>query len=458
MTYLKTSRFYPITAICLVVFLLSFVSQGLVKYVGIGLAFWLIMRAKPDGLLGLFLLYFSPASFGGGSDGLSGYDPVSVETMACAFIAMRVMLERILRPETFKEKFPKALFVLWLLAFIPVLAGFYQGYLVKASNWTRGLRWLMIAGSYFYGYILAKNWPKGAGGILFLPIMVLLAFVMLFLTSLGMYWSHHGFLFLGLGGAFSVYFLRNQSRGNKFIGGLLLFFAVKSVATSTLTAMGIVFMSVLLSYWGTKRRGTHAARKRGLKFFGDVTIAGILAFSFGIAFLGYNTELELLLLYGSRSAQADTFSQRIAIKTLSDRLPFWHSALEQIKENPKMVVPAGQPLLLETPGLPAEWDLGSHNVVLETLRINGIFAGLVMLGIFFVALKKNLRVLTESQDYALITIAAAILAVGVVGMTTGDFPADMTVGFWLWSFAGLCHGLFLQEGLFATVQPQAAAV
>jgi len=459
--YLKTSLFLPITVVCFATFLLSFASVTLSVSLGIVLSFWLIMRGKPDGILGLFLLYFgryyfydvsSFVSSGGAMPDylretltVAGF-PLEVQTVACGFISLRVILEIFLRPETFKSKFPKIIFPLWIVAFLPVLIGFYLGFQDKSTNWTRGLRWLMIAGSYFYGYILAKNWPKDSNNLLVI-ILLPLVIVMLLLMNLSVYWSHHGFLFLGLGGAFSIYFIRNRSFMFRLLGVLLLCLSVVYALKGSLTTMGIVSLSILFSYLGTKKQvAPSIIRTRIVKFAGTMAILWILIFSLGIGFLGYHPDFKPSLSYGSYEG---TFAQRIEAKALSDRMPFWHPALKEILSGPSFIVPSGKALILETPGLPAEWVVGAHNVFLETLRINGLFAGTIMLAIYFLALKNNLFVLTKSADPILRSLAAGVLGVGIVGMATGDFPADMTVGFFLWSLAGLCHGLFLQRSPLA---------
>ena len=45
-------------------------------------------------------------------------------------------------------------------------------------------------------------------------------------------------------------------------------------------------------------------------------------------------------------------------------------------------------------------------------------------------------------------MSISLIIVGLVGMTLGDFPADMTVGFFLWSMAGFNYGLFLKSNTF----------
>ena len=451
--YLKTSLFYPITIVCLICFLLTFVSVNLSTSLGIILSFWLIMRGRPDGMLGLFLLYFVRYYFYNFANGSMVYEerdslviagfPLTVETVVCGFICLRVFLEKIICPETYKAKFLQILFSLWIAAFIPVLIGFYLGYQVRDPNWTRGLRWLMISGSYFYGYILAKRWPKGGNSLILVSIFLPLVFIMLLLMNLGVYWSHHGFLFLGLGGAFSIYFMQNRLFVNRILGMFLFCLSVWYTIRGSLTSMGITFLSIFLFYLGSnKRKVTLAIRHRILKFVGVIAILGILFFSFGIGFLGYHPDFKPSLSHGS---YVGTFAQRVEAKALSDRLPFWHPALRQIIAGPHFIVSFYRPLLLGTPGLPEKWWVGAHNVVLETLRINGLFAGIIMLIILFLALKNNILVLIKSADSVLKALAAGVLGVAVVGMITGDFPADMTVGFWIWSLAGLCHGLFLQH-------------
>ena len=76
------------------------------------------------------------------------------------------------------------------------------------------------------------------------------------------------------------------------------------------------------------------------------------------------------------------------------------------------------------------------------LRINGLVAGSFILFVYFFALRNNLEILIKSTYPILRTFAVGVLSVGVVGITTGDFPADLTVGFWIWSIAGFLMDCF----------------
>ena len=71
------------------------------------------MRAKPDGLLGLFILYFSryyfftPVPNESRDQLVIGSFPLEVETAMCGYIALRVIIEIIISPSTFKSKIPQ---------------------------------------------------------------------------------------------------------------------------------------------------------------------------------------------------------------------------------------------------------------------------------------------------------------------------------------------------------------
>lgn len=457
--YLKTSHFYPITTVCLITFLLCFISVKLSVFLGLILSFWLIMRAKPDGILGLFLLYFSRYFFyyvinirdasGTASYGIrdvltfAGF-PLEVETLACLYFSLRVLIEGFFYPETYRKKFPAILFPLWVLAFVPVLIGLYWALDARSINWTGGIRYLMITGSYFYGYILAKNWPKGKNELL-LPIFLPLITIILMLMNLCLFWSHHGFLFLGMGGAFSIYFMRKKILKYRFLGVLLFCLSVGYAMRGSLTMMLTVILSFFFSYLGTKKRkASLGLRSQIAKFSGNMAILGILFFTAYVCYQGFEPDYDPTAMYGS---YVGTTMERIEAKVMSDRLPLWTSALNQILSGENLIVSYSRPL--EVPGHANLWLVSSHSTILEALRVNGLFSGMVMLVILFVALKNSLFVLEKSADPILKSLAAAVLGVAIAGITLNVIPINMTMGFWLWSLAGLCHGLFVQDSLVA---------
>jgi hypothetical protein len=449
---LKMTWFYPITVVCLFSFLLGFLSPLISSFLGIFLSFWLTIRARLDGVLGLFILYLSPYYFFGLGAGerskLSlGSFPVDVQTVMCGFIALRVIIEILYKPSTFKSKIPTSLLYMWLLCFIPVLIGFYLGFISGNPNWTRGLRWLMISGSYFYGYILLRSIPLNFNhsGVKFLNVTIIpMSVVMLFLMLTNIYWSHHGFLFLGIGGAFSIHYMRNSSFLYFFLGFFLFFMIWKLALSGTITMMGIVLVSILFSLVGSVKKVSIGSFGKIFSLYGGAIILSlVLLFTAGVLYSGLkmiqqNEEINIQVKNTNEG-----FEARLKNKILADRLPFWYAAFEQIISGPYIIVPSGRPLKII--GIQADWIVGAHNTILEMLRLNGLVAGSFILYIYFFGLRNLLVVLGNSNIRFLRTLAAGILSVVLVGMTTGDFPADFTVGFWIWSIAGLVNGLYSRE-------------
>ena len=460
MNYFNRSLFFPITIICLVTFLLSYLNENISAFIGIFIACWLFLRAKPDAIIGLFILYLIKYNFYILADissmsamndrelirdvlVIAGF-PVNVPTLACGFITIRVFWEIFQSPKTFYGKVPKIILNLWLIAFIPALIGFFWGYILHNENWTRGLRFLMISGSFFYGFIFVKNWPKEGSRVL-IKLLIPFVTVMLFLMNFAIYWSHHGFLFIAIGGAFSFYLLFLNGINNKILGFILLILVLRYSILSSITIIGIGILSIVFSFFANVHKiGGKKIGNKILKAIPNLLLIFSLIFTFSIAYLGYYLDISF---FNIDSSEFTSFSDRVIYKTIADRLPFWFAAFEQIVSGPYLIVPSGRILFVNTVfyGMDYEWIVGAHNVFLESIRNTGLFVGLIIISIYIFALKENINVIVKSNDKILKTLSAAILGVGLSGMTTGDFPGDMTVGFFIWSLAGVSSGLYLNS-------------
>jgi len=410
------------------------------------------MRARPDGILGLFLLYLSRYYFydtisnaGPLNDSLRsglaiGGFPLEVETVALFFITLRVFEEQLLRPNTYTFKYSQSLLFLWAIAFLPVLIGLYLGYQMRTPNWTGGFRYLMVIGSYFYGYILAKNWPRSGSGLL-IPILLPFIFSMLLLMVIGRYWSHQAYLILSLSGAFSIYFIRKRFVLHRLFGILLLSLTTYFAVTHNTTCLVIALFAVSLSYLGTRRnKAISMGRNRIVKVIGGFASSIILIFTAYVTYLGFQPAYETTTIHVPAN---QSFVELAKSKALSDRLPIWTGAVKQILSGPYFVV--SQRPIMELTGYPDGWWNGSHNAIIESLRVNGLFSGTIMLIILFFVLKKSFLVLAKSVDSVLKSLAAGILGAAIPGLAVNITVIDMTVGCWLLGLAGLCHGLFLQN-------------
>jgi len=456
--YLKSNLFYPITLVCLISLLLGFIHVNLSTATGVILSFWIIMRARPDGILGLFFLYFSINHF---FSNFSNFNselivfglPFTVAALVSAFVTLRVILEIFFHPRTFKNRVPHWIIAFWLIAFIPVTINLYLGSYERNPNWTLGMRMLMISSSYFYGYILAKNFKIQEYNFLknsLIPLVIIL----LSLHLLGLWWMHLGWLFLALAGSYSIYYIRYHSL---IIGLVLLFLTILVSIQGSFTTMIIGFFAIFLSYISNnkyERYGNrYIAKSYRKKVFSNYIIIissylalfGIVLLTFGIAWLGYSPEYEFT--YTNRSGVFGPFLERIEIKLFHDRIYLWGSALRQILSNPLLILPSGRPILVDVITWSAlkEWNSGVHNVILGVLRNEGVIVGPLILIIFFVAIKKNFIVLYKGAHPIVMCLSSAVISVGTVGVCLGDFPARDTVGFFLWCFAGLAHGIFLKN-------------
>jgi hypothetical protein len=458
------NQWLPITVICLAASALSFWSEAVADVVRILIGFVLVMRARPDGLIGLFILYFSGPDFYSlgdfktmsaveervrlpGSPTVFGF-PVNLPTLNCAFVSIRVFWELLASQKTFVKRHDRILLALWLLALIPATIAFLISYHLRQDNWTRGMRFLLTASSYFYGLILARRW-NGNWLSEPHPRLVGFVFVMLTLMNAAIYWSHHGFLFVALGSAFSIYYIKAKLLLYKIIGLLLLALSARYYLNSTTTMLGVGVIALVLSIAVNTR--VHRLLIPGMFMgFGYLAIAFSLSYSVVVVTLSSMYDVTPGM-YSNVDVDASV-SERILSKTFSDRLPLWLSAYEQIKSGPYFLVPSGRPLLVKDTGGEFEWSVGCHNVPLETFRNCGFLIAPIIMGLFVFALRGNLIVMAESSNRLLATFSAGIWGVALAGLATGDFPADMTVGFFIWSLSGAVTGLHIQAKLGA-LQP-----
>lgn len=451
--------FYSV-AVGILLLIISIITDEIFHLLGVFVSFYFIWKAKIEHIIGLFLLYFLKSNFfspslqiisnniNGDLDFIEssagfviGGFPLNVATLSCAFISLRVFYEILFCPITFKNKVPNYLLYLWLISFIPALIAFVWSYQLGNPNWTRGLRFLMISGSYFYGFIFVKNLKNNDKEHvlkIFFPFITL----MIVLTYINVFWSHLSFLFVGFAGAFSFYYYFKRGVYNKFTGLLLVFLILSIGFTSTLTLFSIAFLSCFFSFIINKPKRRHIYNKI-INGSSKYMIPLSIIFTFSIAYLGYYFDLSLL----ADPNLETNFSDRFIFKTLADRLPFWFAALEQIIEGPYFYVPSGRPFYINSLyyGANFEWIVGAHNVYLETLRNTGLIVGSVIILICLTAIKNNFKVLKYSSNKTLQSLSIIVITVGLVGMTVGDFPIDMTVGFFLWSIAGFNYGLFLKS-------------
>jgi hypothetical protein len=440
------------TFFCFFVFLFSFINELTSIFLSIFLGFFLIWRAKLDGLIGLIILYIIKQNFyhvidykSMGNVAEVNFDratlyifnfPINLPTLVCFFVPLRVIFENFKNKKTLtKHKF---IYRLWLFALIPGFISFIISFLNRDPNWTRGFRFLLLSSSFFYGFILAKDFKNEDFKFFTKYLLSLLAIILCFLTF-NLFWSHLGFLFLGLISTFSIYFIRKINLIDKIFGFLFLIFSLIFVINSTITIMLISLISnflILISWFYSNLN--NSSYKYKIKKVKIILLSFSIIFPFLIIFIGNKLGIEIGYVDLNSSS---AFKGRILEKVLLDRYPFWTSAFNQIINGPYFFVSSGRPLIVNGLDSQFEWLVGAHNVVLEVLRNTGFLVGGIILFIYLYALNQLFNVLMNTNSNLLKAFVSGLIGVAVSGILTGDFPADMTVGFALWTLSGLVTGI-----------------
>ena len=429
----------------------SVLSEELADGLRIPLGFFLVMRAKPDAIIGLLILYLSQGSFyqidsfqsmasvaerksAAASLLFLGF-PINFPTLNCAFVVVRVLQERINRPSTFVRKADWWLLNLWVIALVPACILFVLSYQLRYDNWTRGMRFFLLASSYFYGLILIRNWRGNALKELTNRFAVFVC-LMLTLMNLAVYWSHHGFLFVALGVGFGLHWMAAGSQAERFLGVVLVVLSVRYAISSTLTIFASAIF-VLVGWLITLLRRNSTIPRQLVKVMGVLTIGVSFLFSIIVVEFSARAGIESESYV---STDGDGLGNRLVSKTFQDRLSLWRPAYAQVVSGPYLFVPSGRPLTVKEFGVD-DWVVGAHNVPLEVLRNSGFFIGPVVLALYALALVRLVDVIAGARSGVLGCLAAGLFGLCAVGIPTGDFPADMTVGFFIWAMIGATSAL-----------------
>ena len=447
----ERSYWLEITVVSAFASLSSVLSEELADGLRIPLGFFLVMRAKPDAIIGLLILYLGKGNFylidsfqtmGSVSERQSATEslrflgfPINLPTLNCAFVAARVIWERINRPNTFVRKADWWLLNLWVIAFVPALVAFALSYQLRYDNWTRGMRFFLLASSYFYGLILIRNWRGNA-----LPELTnrfaLFVCLMLTLMNLSLYWSHHGFLFVSVGVGFGLHWMAAGRQAEKFLGVVLVMLSIRYAISSTLTIFASAIFALVSSLIAFLRRNNTISRQL-VKVMGVLTICVSLLFSIIVVEFSARAGIEA---ESYLSTDEDNWGHRVLSKTFADRLSLWRPAYEQVVSGPHLIVPSGRPLTVKEFSVD-DWVVGAHNVTLEVLRNSGVFVGPIVLALYALALVRIVDVIAGARSGVLGCLAAGLFGLCAAGMATGDFPADMTVGFFIWAMIGATSAL-----------------
>lgn len=436
--------------ICSIILIFSYFDESFSIILAILYGLVLMWKAELPGFLGLFILYLTKYNFYYVGDYKSMENiginkerfellifsfPIDLPTLVCFTVPFRVIFENFKDKSTY-EKYRK-LFFLWLCILFPAIAMFILSYSVREPNWTRGFRFLLTVGSFFYGLILAKNVNRSNIKYFFLTLSAL-SFVVIVLMNLHIFWSHLSFLFLGFSSSFSLYLLFRGNAVYKCFGIIFTFLTWNLILNSTFTVLLIGIISSLVFFQSYRRSFLEYKKHRQMfsKYVFTLYILGFLILFFPFLIIGLGDFMGINIYY-FEIADDNPLKEKLLAKILLDRYPFWKAAYTQIMDGPIFFVPSGRPLLVNSLSGDFNWIYGAHNVVLEVIRNDGFLVGLCILFLIGSIVLRLTKVLFFSQNLKIIALISAVLGVTLSGIITGDFPVDMIVGFSLWALFGL---------------------
>lgn len=362
--------------------------------------------------------------------------------IVCAIVAgLRVIYDYFFKVKSILSTC-RMIFFLWLSAFIPTSIICFRGLAEGNNGWSEPIRYLLIAGTYFYGMILGQKWPRSFDLIYkklspFILILLLLSAFALF---------HHRLLWYFAAFVPALFFCCWNMKNKKarfiyllsyvFIGLYCAGFTLPGEGTFTL--IGLFFISTLLGVFAFSRKGF-------LKNLISWNI-GLPALIISILFVVFVVKVTEEFGLGSPISSADnvTMVEKLKSKIFYDRANWWQANIEYILEPPYFLKPSGRPFVLHHI---SRGDIyvkaGAHNTFIQSIRTNGWYSGIVIIIILCIAVMKNTLVYRRSHIGEIKAVAIATIATGTFGAMTGHYVFGLDAGFWIMTLAGISYSAFL---------------
>jgi hypothetical protein len=203
----------------------------------------------------------------------------------------------------------------------------------------------------------------------------------------------------------------------------------------TLTTLMILILSILLSISSIIPR---KLMRFSLKSIAVVVIVVFISFSVMVVLSG-----NQFMMNTPKGSLAEKVSQKLFV----DRASVWKGAVNLISQPPYFIVPAARPFLLDRGFI--EWDIGAHNVVLESFRQLGLLIGALPVLIMLYVIIVVFRILQSYHNISYMRMyAAGFLGIAIVYGITGHALVGDKVGFLFWAIGGILVGLSDKENSF----------
>ena len=380
--------------------------------------------------------------------------PLTINYVFAVGMTLRVFHEALSRPGTFRGIISTKWLWAWASCFVPALLAALTGMTEDRVSWTAPIRDVMMVGCLFYGMILARN--KTETIAIIMHRLIPLAIGMLSLAMIGYFYSRGMYLVTALGPAFFLtgrMLMKRSQRWTKYapLFGLSLAYAfafyptahAMTVATllystsgNSFALMAIWFVAVILTILlRSNRISTQTQRKR---FTLIPLAAGVMAILLPIVFTfgTYSFSYELPKV---RDIYDLPVFDRFMHKLFYDRAPIWRGAIDELCSPPYVIKASGQMgyrLMLNGDKTP--WPAGSHNLVLEELRRNGWYSGIICLFLIIRANMFSLAAALQANDATVRSFAIATFSCLFILTLTSHIPMETNAAIWLLGPAGIC--------------------
>ena len=380
--------------------------------------------------------------------------PLTTNYVFAVAMTLRVFHEVISRPETFRGIISTRWLWAWASCFGPALLAVLFGKTEGRFSWTAPIRDVMMVGCLFYGMILARN--KTETIAIIMHRLIPLAIGMLSLAMIGYFYSRGMYLVTALGPAF---FLTGRTLGQRsqrwtkyaILFGLSLAYTFAFYPTAYAMTVATVLYSTsgnsfaLIAIWlvavimtillRSNRISTQTQRKR---FTLIPLAAGVMAILLPIVFTfgTYSFSYELPKV---RDIYDLPVFDRFMHKLFYDRAPIWRGAIDELCSPPYVIKASGQMgyrLMLNGDKTP--WPAGSHNLVLEELRRNGWYSGIICLFLIIRANMFTLAAALQANDATVRSFAIATFSCLFILTLTSHIPMETNAAIWLLGPAGIC--------------------
>jgi len=120
--------------------------------------------------------------------------------------------------------------------------------------------------------------------------------------------------------------------------------------------------------------------------------------------------------------------------------------MQMIFEPPYFFKPSGRPILFDFKGeRVSEGTFGAHNTILEQIRINGWYSGIVISIILFSAVVFNTIVYRWCKIPEIKSLSIAVIVTGTYGAMVGTYVLGGEIGFLIPSIAGITYSFYRAE-------------